>query len=108
MKLLFIMPGFILLLGMAGCSPAKEETPKSPVKKETPEEAARRILNNRAIVREQGDLTKEELENAKNVIASPQNTDVKKRTIVTEQGGPPAPEGKSRKEAEAQRHIDTK
>ena len=107
MKILFLL-GILILIGNTGCSPADKPEPKQKDKQREVEETARNILNNRVIMKEQGALTKEEAETAKNIITSPTSKNRRKRAIEKDAGGPPAPEGKDKKEAEAERHIDTK
>jgi hypothetical protein len=108
MKLLSLL-SIVLAIVITGCSKADKPAAKEQAKKATPEETAVKILQSGAIpVEGQGDLTKEELENAKNTIAVPAKRDLRKRAIGREQGGPPAPTGIDRKKAEAKRHINTK
>ena len=107
MKLLLLVC-IVVGVGISGCSPDKK--PEEPVKdkQQEAEETARKILNNRVIIKEQGGLTKEEAENAKSMITSPKSTDRRDRAIGKEAGGPPAPEGADKKEGQAERHIGTK
>lgn len=111
---LILLFSIVSAIVITGCSqndkPAPEkEQPKPPIVKKAPEEVmGGKILTKRAIIKEQGALTDEQLDNPKNAIKSPISTDRRKRAIGMEQGGPPAPEGLDKKEAEAKRHINTK
>ena len=113
MKLLFVL-SIALTIAISGCSPKKEITSTKPettikqIESSKSVKTERVILKDRVIIKEQGELTKEELKKPKNVIDSPISTDRRKRALGKEQGGPPAPEGVDRKEAEAKRHINTK
>lgn len=110
MKLQLIL-SLVFTLLITGCSKTKDENDKpasTPDKQREVEETAKSILKNRVIMKEQGALTKEEAENAKNMITTSKSTNRRERAIGKEAGGPPASEDKTREEAKAERHIENK